>query len=66
MAYDGLPPAAKEPIYRRLWEVLSGSERVQVLDAFNRSACDFGPPACLQDFVAAHAARTPVQQFSVR
>jgi hypothetical protein len=27
VAFDGLPPAAKEPIYRRLWEVLSGSER---------------------------------------
>jgi hypothetical protein len=26
-AFDGLPPAAKEPIYRRLWEVLSGGER---------------------------------------
>jgi len=26
-AFDGLPPAAKEPLYRRLWEVLSGSER---------------------------------------
>jgi len=26
-AFDALPPRAKEPIYRRLWEVLSGDER---------------------------------------
>jgi hypothetical protein len=26
-AFDGLPPTAKAPIYRRLWEVLSGQER---------------------------------------
>ena len=26
-AFDGLPPRAKDPIYRRLWEVLSGQER---------------------------------------
>jgi len=26
-AFDALPPGAKEPIYRRLWEVLSGVER---------------------------------------
>jgi hypothetical protein len=26
-AFDALPPAAKDPIYRRLWEVLSGQER---------------------------------------
>jgi hypothetical protein len=25
-AFDALPPAAKEPIYRRMWQVLSGSE----------------------------------------
>jgi hypothetical protein len=25
-AFDQLPPAAKEPVYRRLWEVLSGAE----------------------------------------
>src|SRR6185295_2865148 len=25
--FDALPPAAKAPIYRRLWEVLSGEER---------------------------------------
>jgi hypothetical protein len=25
--FDALPPAAKDPIYRRLWEVLSGEER---------------------------------------
>jgi len=24
--FDALPPAAKEPIYRRMWEVLSGAE----------------------------------------
>ena len=28
-AFDGLPPTAKEPIYRRLWEVLSGTERAE-------------------------------------
>jgi hypothetical protein len=26
-AFDGLPPSAKEPVYRRLWAVLSGTER---------------------------------------
>jgi hypothetical protein len=26
-AFDALPPGAKEPIYRRLWHVLSGQER---------------------------------------
>ena len=26
-AFDALPPGAKNPIYRRLWEVLSGQER---------------------------------------
>jgi hypothetical protein len=26
-AFDALPPVAKEPVYRRLWDVLSGSER---------------------------------------
>jgi hypothetical protein len=26
-AFDALPAAAKEPIYRRLWQVLSGEER---------------------------------------
>jgi hypothetical protein len=26
-AFDALPPAAKDPIYKRLWQVLSGEER---------------------------------------
>jgi hypothetical protein len=26
-AFDGLPPAARDPIYRRMWAVLSGEER---------------------------------------
>jgi hypothetical protein len=26
-AFDALPPSAKEPIYKRLWEVLSGQEQ---------------------------------------
>ena len=26
-AFDALPPGAKDPIYRRLWQVLSGQER---------------------------------------
>jgi len=26
-AFDALPPVAKEPIYRRMWEVLSGQEQ---------------------------------------
>lgn len=26
-AFDALPPTAKDPIYRRMWEVLSGAER---------------------------------------
>ena len=25
-AFDALPPAAKDPIYRRIWEVLGGEE----------------------------------------
>ena len=33
-AFDALPPLAKDPIYRRLWEVLSGQEQ----DARYRSA----------------------------
>jgi hypothetical protein len=33
-AFDALPPRAKDPIYRRLWEVLSGQEQ----DAQYRSA----------------------------
>ena len=26
-AFDALPPGAKDPIYRRMWQVLSGRER---------------------------------------
>src|SRR5262249_10468077 len=26
-AFDQLPPLAKDPIYRRMWQILSGSER---------------------------------------
>jgi hypothetical protein len=26
-AFDALPPRAKDPIYQRLWEVLSGQEQ---------------------------------------
>jgi hypothetical protein len=26
-AFDALPPSAKDPIYRRMWEILSGRER---------------------------------------
>jgi hypothetical protein len=26
-AFDALPPAAKDPIYKRMWQVLSGEER---------------------------------------
>jgi hypothetical protein len=26
-AFDALPPRAKNPIYRRMWEILSGRER---------------------------------------
>ena len=26
-AFDQLPPGAKDPIYRRMWQVLSGEER---------------------------------------
>jgi hypothetical protein len=33
-AFDALPPAAKDPIYKRMWQVLSGEER----DARYRSA----------------------------
>ena len=25
-AFDALPPAAKDPIYRRMWDVLSGRD----------------------------------------
>ena len=27
-AFDQLPPGVKEPIYRRMWEILSGNERL--------------------------------------
>jgi hypothetical protein len=33
-AFDALPPGAKDPIYKRMWQVLSGEER----DARYRSA----------------------------
>jgi len=26
-AFDQLPPGAKDPIYRRMWQILSGNER---------------------------------------
>jgi len=26
-AFDRLPPTAKDPIYRRMWQILSGNER---------------------------------------
>jgi hypothetical protein len=26
-AFDRLPPAAKDPIYQRMWQILSGNER---------------------------------------
>ena len=26
-AFDALPPLAKDPIYRRMWDVLSGQEQ---------------------------------------
>ena len=26
-AFDALPPLVKDPIYRRMWEVLSGQEK---------------------------------------
>jgi hypothetical protein len=28
-AFDGLPAAAKEAIYKRMWQVLSGADRSQ-------------------------------------
>jgi hypothetical protein len=37
-AFDALPRGAKEPIYKRMWEVLSGQER----DARYRSALSLG------------------------
>jgi hypothetical protein len=37
-AFDVLPPRAKDPIYRRLWEVLSGQEQ----DTRYRSALPLG------------------------
>jgi hypothetical protein len=37
-AFDALPPGAKNPIYRRLWEVLSGQERgAQYRSALSRA-----------------------------
>jgi hypothetical protein len=37
-AFDALPPGAKDPIYRRLWEVLSGQEQdAQYLSALSRA-----------------------------
>jgi hypothetical protein len=41
-AFEALPPAAKDPIYRRLWQVLSGEERSEryrgALSLFDRRA----------------------------
>jgi hypothetical protein len=40
-AFDGLPPAAKDAVYSRMWEVLSGREkhqRYQILTAADRQA----------------------------
>jgi hypothetical protein len=28
-AFDQLPPGARDPIYRRMWEILSGNERLE-------------------------------------
>jgi hypothetical protein len=37
-AFDALPPGAKDPIYRRLWQVLSGQERdARYLSALSRA-----------------------------
>jgi hypothetical protein len=36
--FDALPPAAKDPIYQRMWQILSGQER----DARYRSALSLG------------------------
>ena len=46
-AFDGLPDAAKDYVYRRLWEVLSGSDdsgRFRHLSHADREAILPGPP----------------------
>ncbi|HEV2733432.1 MAG TPA: amino acid adenylation domain-containing protein, partial [Longimicrobiaceae bacterium] len=59
-ALERLLASIAEDPGRRLSEVslLSGPERVQVLESWNATAVDY-PPACLHELVSAQAARTP-------
>jgi hypothetical protein len=46
-AFDALPPGAKDPIYKRMWQVLSGEER----DARYRSALSFADRQAIVDIL---------------
>jgi hypothetical protein len=46
-AFDALPPRAKEPIYRRMWEVLSGQEQ----DPRYRKALSFADRQSIVDIL---------------
>lgn len=54
-AFDGLPPEAKERVYRRLWEVLSGKDRSKAfahLSAADRAAVSDILRATMRDLPA--------------
>jgi hypothetical protein len=46
-AFDALPPGAKDPIYKRMWQVLSGEER----DARYRSALSLADRQAIVDIL---------------
>ena len=46
-AFDALPPVAKDPIYKRMWQVLSGEER----DARYRSALSLADRQAIVDIL---------------
>jgi hypothetical protein len=46
-AFDALPPGAKDPIYKRMWQVLSGEER----DARYQSALSFADRRAIVDIL---------------
>jgi hypothetical protein len=46
-AFDALPSGAKDPIYKRMWQVLSGEER----DARYRSALSFADRQAVVDIL---------------
>ena len=45
--FDALPPAAKDPIYQRMWQILSGQER----EARYRSALSLADRQAIVDIL---------------